>query len=39
MPKRTDTDAVLTGFINDIGIMQGVDYVLYASDLTKLDAT
>lgn len=34
-PPQAAIDAVLTGFINDIGIMQGVDYALYASDLEK----
>lgn len=34
-PPQDVVDAVLTGFINDIGIMQGVDYALYASDLAK----
>jgi hypothetical protein len=34
-PPQEVVDAVLTGFINAIGIMQGVDYALYASDLAK----
>jgi len=34
-PPQEVVDAVLTGFINDIGVMQGVDYALYASDLAK----
>ena len=34
-PPQDAIDAVLAGFINDIGIMQGVDYALYASDLEK----
>ena len=32
-PPQDVVDAVLVGFINDIGIMQGVDYALYARDL------
>jgi hypothetical protein len=34
-PRQTSIDAVLTGFINHIGVMQGVDYGLYSSDLAK----
>jgi len=34
-PPQEVVDAVLAGFINDIGIMQCVDYGLYASDLAK----
>ena len=34
-PPQEVVDAVLTGFINAVGIMQGVDYALYASDLAK----
>ena len=36
-PPQEAVDAVLTGFINYIGIIQGVDYALYASDLAKPD--
>lgn len=36
-PPQDVVDAVLTGFINDIGIMQGIDYALYAADLAKPD--
>ena len=32
-PPQEVVDAVLVGFINDIGIMQGVDYALYTRDL------
>ena len=32
-PPIEVVDAVLTGFINDIGITQGVDYAIYARDL------
>lgn len=32
-------DAVLTGFINHIGMNQGVDYGLYASDLAIPEQT
>lgn len=34
-PAQDIIDAVLVGFINDIGIMQGIDYALYASDLSE----
>lgn len=34
-PPQEVVDAVLTGFINDIGVMQGVDYALYARDLAE----
>ena len=36
-PPQEVVDAVLTGFINDIGLMQGIDYALYAYDLAKPD--
>ena len=36
-PPQEVVDAVLTGFINQIGRNQGVDYALYASDLAKKD--
>lgn len=32
-PPQEVVDAILTGFINDIGVMHGVDYALYARDL------
>ena len=31
--KQADVDALLTDFINFIGLQFGVDYALYASDL------
>lgn len=34
-PPQEVVDAVLVGFINDIGLMQGVDYALYARDLAQ----
>jgi len=34
-PDQDVVDAVLTGFINHIGISQGVDYALYARDLAE----
>jgi hypothetical protein len=34
-PPQEAVDAVLTGFINAVGIMQGVNYALYASDLAQ----
>jgi hypothetical protein len=34
-PPIDVVDAVLVGFINQIGTMQGVDYGLYAKDLKK----
>jgi hypothetical protein len=34
-PLRKDIDAVLSGFINYIGMSMGVDYALYASDLKE----
>ncbi len=34
-PLPDEVDAVLVGFINYVGICQGIDYALYASDLAK----
>lgn len=34
-PAIDDIDAVLTGFINFIGMQQGVDYALYTKDLKE----
>ena len=34
-PDDAVIDAVLTGFINYVAGMQGIDYGLYASDLAK----
>ncbi len=34
-PDDAVIDAVLSGFINHIGIFQGIDVALYASDLAK----
>jgi hypothetical protein len=34
-PSQQVVDAVLTGFINSVGMNYGVDYALYASDLRK----
>ena len=34
-PPQEVVDAILTGFINHIGIVQGVDYALYACDLAE----
>lgn len=34
-PSQEVIDAVLVGFINDIGISQGIDYALYTIDLKK----
>lgn len=34
-PEQEVIDAVLTGFINHVGIFQGVDYGLYSTDLIK----
>lgn len=34
-PPQEVIDAVLTGFINQVGRMQCVDYALYARDLSK----
>ena len=33
--SQDEVDALLTDFINFIGVTQGVDYGLYASDLKK----
>jgi hypothetical protein len=33
-PSQEEVDAVLVGFINQIGLSQGVDYGLYAVDLS-----
>jgi len=32
-PSQEIVDAVLTGFINHVGLQQGVDYAIYARDL------
>ncbi len=34
-PTQDEVDAVLTGFINHIGLTQCIDYALYASDLAE----
>ena len=34
-PTQDVVDAVLAAFINSIGIMQGVDFALHASDLAE----
>lgn len=34
-PDDDVIDAILTGFINYVAMKQGVDFGLYASDLTK----
>lgn len=34
-PSQEVIDAVLVGFINDIGISRGIDYALYTTDLEK----
>lgn len=34
-PSQEAIDALLVGFINYVGVMQGVDYALYAEDLRK----
>lgn len=36
-PPQEVIDAVLTGFINHIGVSQGVDYGMYANDLDVVD--
>jgi len=36
-PSQEAIDAVLVGFINHIGMEQGVDYALYTTDLTTGD--
>jgi hypothetical protein len=37
-PPQDVIDAVLTGFINHVGGLQGVDYGLHASDLATASA-
>jgi hypothetical protein len=37
-PPQDVIDAVLAGFINCVGLTQGVDYGLYASDLSSPSA-
>lgn len=32
-PSQEVIDAVLVGFINKIGLSQGIDYALYATDI------
>lgn len=34
-PPQDVVDAILTGFLNDVGIGQGVDYAIYASDIAR----
>lgn len=36
-PTQTQIDAVLVGFINHVGVSQGVDYALCARDLAPED--
>lgn len=35
IPSQEVIDAILVGFINDIGISNGIGYALYVSDLKK----
>ena len=34
-PDQKVIDAVLVGFINSVGVFQGVDYALYTKDLME----
>jgi len=35
LPNQEQVDAILTDFINYIGVYQGIDYALYTSDLIE----
>lgn len=35
MPSKEQTDGILVGFINCIGLSQGIDYALSSKDLKK----